>query len=82
MHVTVKLFAALRERAGTGHLELEVPDGADAAAVMAAVGDATGTTDVLARLPVAVAVNRAYAHAGAPVRDGDEVALIPPVSGG
>ena len=82
MHVTVKLFAALRDRAGTGHLDLDVPEGADAAAVMAAAGEATGTTDVLARLPVALAGNRAYADPSAVVRDGDEVALIPPVSGG
>jgi molybdopterin converting factor subunit 1 len=76
MRVRVRLFAGLRERAGTPELELELPDGAlvgDALERMAALTDG---------VHVVMAVNREYADAAAPLHSGDEVALIPPVSGG
>lgn len=82
MHVTVKLFAALRERAGTGSLRVELPDGADTGAALEAVGRVADLGEVIARMPVAMAVNRLYADVATPLADGDEVALIPPVSGG
>jgi MoaE-MoaD fusion protein len=70
------LFAGLRERAGAAQVELELPEGA-------LVGDALeqmrGLTD---GIPVVMAVNREYASPGDPLHGGDEVALIPPVSGG
>jgi molybdopterin synthase catalytic subunit len=74
MAVTVRLFAGLRERAGVARLEL---DG------VARVGDVWGKLD-LGDEPSGLmyAVNREYADRDAPVQDGDEVALIPPVSGG
>jgi molybdopterin synthase catalytic subunit len=76
MKVRVRLFAALRERAGTGEVELELPEGAR-------VADALARLDHLAGgLSLVMAVNREYAAADAPLSPGDELALIPPVSGG
>jgi molybdopterin converting factor subunit 1 len=80
MLVSVRLFAGLRERAGTDRLEVELPEGARVADVLAAMA-ATPVGELRPRECV-VAVNREYAPADAPVRAGDEVALVPPVSGG
>jgi molybdopterin synthase catalytic subunit len=76
MRVTVRLFAGLRERAGTAERELELPPGAR-------VADVWGPLD-LGEEPEGLlyAVNKDYADAGRALADGDEVALIPPVSGG
>jgi molybdopterin synthase catalytic subunit len=74
VRVSVRLFAGLRERAGTGRVELE---------------DVARVGDVWARLGLGdepegllYALNREYADRDAQLHDGDEVALIPPVSGG
>ncbi len=78
MHVRIRLFAMLRERAGTSELELELPDGArvrDALAAPAVAALAEG-------LPLVLAVNREYASDEQPLAPGDELALVPPVSGG
>ncbi|HET6174323.1 MAG TPA: molybdenum cofactor biosynthesis protein MoaE [Gaiellales bacterium] len=76
MRVTVRLFAALRERAGAGQREVELPQGATAGDVFAALG-------IGAEPPgLAYAVNQEYAERSALLTDGDEVAVIPPVSGG
>jgi MoaE-MoaD fusion protein len=76
MRVRVRLFAMLRERAGCNELELELPDDAR-------VSDALAQLEHLAGgLPLVMAVNREYAAADAPLAPGDELALIPPVSGG
>ncbi len=72
----MRLFAGLRERAGRSLLELELPEGARVRDALAAVGD------VAAGVPVVMAVNREYADEGVALRAGDELALIPPVSGG
>src|SRR6185312_10856173 len=61
MRVTVRLFAGLRERAGTGRQDLEL--GEEPAGLV-------------------YAVNRAYVERDKALEDGDEIALIPPVSGG
>ena len=76
VQVTLRLFAQLRERAGRSALELELPEGAVVRDALAAVGELT------AGLPVVMAVNREYADESAPLSAGDELALIPPVSGG
>ena len=76
MRVVVKLFAGLRERAGTGERALELPDGARAADVWARLELGDEPAGLL------YAVNRAYAGTDHALADGDEVALIPPVSGG
>jgi MoaE-MoaD fusion protein len=80
VRISVRLFAGLRERAGTDRLELELPDGARVADVLAAM--ASTPVGELRPRECVVAVNREYAAADAPVRAGDEVALVPPVSGG
>jgi MoaE-MoaD fusion protein len=77
MRVVVKLFAGLRELAGTGERPLELPDGALASDVWPELG--LGEEEPAGLL---YAVNREYAEAEQPLADGDEVALIPPVSGG
>jgi MoaE-MoaD fusion protein len=76
MEVVVRLFAGLRERAGTGERRLELPEGSCVADVWAPLE--------LGRQPAGLlyAVNRQYAAAETPLSAGDEVALIPPVSGG
>jgi molybdopterin synthase catalytic subunit len=76
VHVQVRLFASLRERAGANRLELELPDGARVADALAQIAWLT------AGVPVVMAVNREYAEADQPLRAEDELALIPPVSGG
>jgi MoaE-MoaD fusion protein len=80
MRVSVRLFAGLRERAGADRIEVDLPEGARVADVLAAMA-ATPVGELRPRECV-VAVNRAYAAADEPVRAGDEVALVPPVSGG
>lgn len=76
MIVRVRLFAALRERAGTDRLELELPDGARVADALAAVDG------LAAGLPLVLAVNREYAAPDQVLRPDDELAVVPPVSGG
>ena len=81
MTVSVRLFALLRDRAGTGATDLSLPAGTTAAAAAAAVADRfPAVRDAVPR--VMYAVNREYADAETVLRDGDELALIPPVSGG
>jgi molybdopterin synthase catalytic subunit len=75
MKVTVRLFAVLRERAGRASVELELDDGATVRDAIAAVAAADG-------VPVVMAVNREVAGDDVVLRPGDELALIPPVSGG
>jgi molybdopterin synthase catalytic subunit len=76
VEVTVRLFAALREQAGARSRSLRLPAGACAADVWPALG--------LGDEPpgLAFAVNHVYAGRETPLAPGDEVALIPPVSGG
>lgn len=79
--INVFLFGPLADLAATGSVRLEIAGGAKVADVLAVV---RGRFPALgARLDsTAVAVNLAYAGPDAVVSDGDEVALIPPVSGG
>jgi molybdopterin converting factor subunit 1 len=81
MRVTVRLFARLRDVTGTGELIREVPPDATARHVW---------DDLVLEWPrlreyektMSVAVNAEYARMTAEVHDGDEVAFMPPVSGG
>jgi molybdopterin synthase catalytic subunit/molybdopterin converting factor small subunit len=72
----VRLFAGLRERAGEGTREIEVADGTRAFDVWAAIGLREEPEGVL------YAVNKRYVEREQELADGDELALIPPVSGG
>lgn len=76
MKVAVRLFAGLRERAGQRSVELELPEGASLAQVWPALDLGEEPPGLL------LALNRAYADRSAVLSEGDEVALIPPVSGG
>jgi molybdenum cofactor biosynthesis protein MoaC/molybdopterin converting factor subunit 1 len=82
MRVRVLLFAMLRQRAGTESLELDLPDGATAADALVALGHRDGLADLIGRLPLRVAVNREYVPESTALAAGDELAVIPPVSGG
>jgi molybdopterin synthase catalytic subunit len=76
VEVTIRLFAMLRERAGASEVTVELPEGAR-------VRDAIDALDGLADgVPLVMAVNREYAPEDAPLDAGDELALIPPISGG
>jgi molybdopterin synthase catalytic subunit len=76
VQVRIRLFAGLRERAGTGARELQLGDGATVADVWPALGLGDEPEGLL------YAVNKRYADRAAALADGDVVALIPPVSGG
>ena len=81
MRVTVQYFARLRELAGCSEWQCDLPDGATVADVWR-----TGVT----RFPpvaamgtsLSCAINADFSRMDAVVRDGDEVAFLPPVSGG
>jgi len=72
----VRLFAMLRERAGAREVTLSLPDGARVSDALAELGS------IAEGLPLVMAVNREYADENQVLDAGDELALIPPVSGG
>jgi molybdopterin synthase catalytic subunit/molybdopterin converting factor small subunit len=74
VRVTVRLFAGLRERAGTARLDIDGVERIDDVWAKLGLGDEPAG--------LLYAVNREYVDRGAALREGDEVALIPPVSGG
>jgi MoaE-MoaD fusion protein len=76
MRVRVRLFAGVRERAGRDEIELELPEGAR-------VADALAQLEHLAPgVSLVLAVNREYADPDVVLAPGDELAVVPPVSGG
>jgi molybdopterin converting factor subunit 1 len=81
MRVQLRLFASYREIVGAGQLPWTLREGATLGelvdAVVAAHPGLRGHRETMF-----LAVNRAYAQSDAVLRDGDEVALLPPVSGG
>ena len=74
MRVTVRLFAGLRERAGTARLEIDGVERVEDVWAKLALGEEPAG--------LLYAVNRDYVERGRALADGDEVAVIPPVSGG
>nr|MBA2239741.1 MoaD/ThiS family protein [Solirubrobacterales bacterium] len=80
--VNVRLFAMLREAAGGGSLVLELKPGATVADALDQLRGRGRLGELLRALPVRAAVNRDYADQGTTLVQGDELALIPPVSGG
>jgi MoaE-MoaD fusion protein len=83
MVLQVRLFAVLRERAGRDSLEIELDEGATVAeALRALAAESEPLGEALAAMPMVMAVNRDYVDGEATLSAGDELALIPPVSGG
>ncbi len=80
MNIRVKLFASLREAAGRTTIDLTLPDGATVADALAALDGQLRPASQGTR--VAVAINRRYVEPNTGLREGDELALLPPVSGG
>lgn len=76
MIIRVRLFAGIRERAGRDSVELELGSGATTDDVLDALAD------LIADSPCVVAVNRQYTGPAQAINPGDEVAIVPPVSGG
>jgi molybdopterin converting factor subunit 1 len=77
--VRVRLFARLAQVVGAREAEVEIGEGLTAGDVFALMArEHPG----IQGMRVAFAVNAEYAEASQPLREGDEVALIPPVSGG
>ena len=81
MKTTVRLFASLREKAGTSELMLELPESSTVADLLAAMEISFPNLSASA-FHTMIAVNTEYVEKTHPLHDGDEVALIPPVSGG
>ena len=81
MRVRVLYFGVLKDVAGQGRAEMELEEGASVADLLIqhrGLGMAAGSIWD----SIAVAVNQEYARVGDVLKDGDEVALLPPVSGG
>ena len=79
MRVRVLYFGVLKDVMGRGRAEMELEDGAS---VMELLEIHRGMAGAGVWDSIAVAVNQEYARAGDLLKDGDEVALLPPVSGG
>lgn len=81
MHITVKLFALMREKAGTDTVRLDVPDGASVEqAIQVLQTSYPVLTPYLATTRFSLSTD--FVDAETRLTEGDEVALIPPVSGG
>lgn len=82
--VKILYFAALREKLGTSGESLELPAGvADVGGLLAALAARGGEWASLAAVRnLKSAVNQEMARSHTPVKDGDEVAFFPPVTGG
>ena len=81
MHIRALFFASYRDLAGTDEMSVEVPSGSSIADLVGHLRERGGSWDALPPRP-AVALNLTYSQLGATLSDGDEVAFIPPVSGG
>ncbi len=81
MKVRVRLFASFREAVGAGTLAWEAPDGASVSDVVAALRERYPGLGPAAEKAL-LAVNQEYVGGDLKLHDGDELALIPPVSGG
>ena len=81
MKIQVRYFAVLRERLRSDGELIELPEGADVAAALAALGERHEAFRGL-RDRCQTAVNQSMVRSDEPLHDGDELALIPPVAGG
>jgi molybdopterin converting factor subunit 1 len=81
MRVCVLYFGVLKDLVGHGRSEMDLAEGASVAQLLEAHRGLVKGQESLWE-SIAVAVNQEYARAGDVLKDGDEVALLPPVSGG
>jgi molybdopterin converting factor subunit 1 len=81
MRVTVRLFARLRDIAGAAELARDVAPGATVHSLWRGLAEEFPPLGEYERA-ISTAVNEDYARMDAEVHDGDEVAFLPPVSGG
>ena len=81
MRVTVRFFASHREATGLSTYVVDVPDGASAADVLRSLYGPFPKLKT-ASSSVAFAVNRNQVNPATPLREGDELALLPPMAGG
>ena len=79
MKIKIKFFASCREIAGTNEVELQVKKGETVSGILTALRQKFPR---LSLSDIMVAVNQEFAAPGYILKDGDEVALLPPVSGG
>ena len=84
MTIAVKFFAALREQVGRDCIDIVVGERGDIAGLLANIREmlGDGAFVALSAPNVRVAVNKEFVDRDAAVRDGDEVAFMPPITGG
>jgi molybdopterin converting factor subunit 1 len=81
MHITVRLFALLREKAGTDTVHLQIPESARVAQSLEVLQDQHPVLQpYLARVRLSLQMH--FVDTEAILHEGDELAIIPPVSGG
>ena len=81
MTIKVLFFASCRDLIGTGEREMTLPDGATVMDLISKLAlEQARFTDLAPSLMISI--NQAYVERDAKLQDGDEVAFIPPVSGG
>jgi molybdopterin synthase catalytic subunit len=80
--VTVKLFAILKERARKGELTLSFPSGTVAELLREVSRECPALADLLTPDRIMISINQEFVKKDALVKDGDEIALMPPFSGG
>ncbi len=81
MNIRALFFASYRDFAGSDELEVRLPDASRVSDLVATLRSRGGSWARLPETPV-VAINMEYSSLTAPLAEGDEVAFIPPVSGG
>ncbi len=80
--ITVKLFAILKDKAGTGEIQLSGNIESVSNLLRQVSRELPALSDILTSCTIMVSVNQEFVKPNALVKDGDEVALMPPFSGG
>lgn len=80
--ITVKFFASLKDKAGAGEMTLPFHDGVVSDLLAHISRERPALAGILAGNALLISVNQEFVKKDAPVKDGDEIALMPPFSGG